>query len=154
MKRTNLLRIGAIVPLAFLLLWGVSAQADEELTFTDVRAQTAEFMRYYEEIELDADQAAIFQEALTPLPAPCCSDRSALTCCCPCNQARTWWGLTKHLIVHHGYDVEQTRAKVVEWFEFTHPDGEREGRSCYAGRCPLPFSKDGCGGMRPDHVAF
>ena len=130
-----------------------AAEAEGELHFHDVRAQTEEFLRYYDEIELTEAQVQIYRDALTPLPAPCCSDRSALTCCCPCNQARTWWGLTKHLIVERGYDAEQTRAKVAEWFEFTHPEGS-SGDACYKGRCPLPFAKDGCGGMRPGTVTF
>ncbi len=138
------------------LVQGASASADRadgDLEFHDVRAQTEEFLRYYDEIELTEAQKLVYREALEPLPAPCCSDRSALTCCCPCNQAKTWWGLTKHLIVERGYDAAETRAKVAEWFEFTHPDGSA-GNACYKGRCPLPFAEDGCGGMRPGSVSF
>ena len=51
-----------------------------------------------------------------------------------------------------GSDEEQ-QAHMGEWFEFTHPNGS-EGRACYSGRCPLPFAKDGCGGMRAGEVAF
>ncbi len=127
--------------------------SDSHLEFTDIEEQSREFLRHNEEIELSDEQMDTFREALTPIPAPCCSDRSALTCCCPCNQRRVWWGLTKHLIADHGLDAEQTRAKVVEWFAFTHPNGNA-GNACYSGRCPLPFEKDGCGGMRESHVAF
>ena len=140
-----------IVPLLAVALLGA---AESDLKFHDVKQQTAEFMAYNEEIELTAAQKELFEEVLTPLAAPCCSDRSALTCCCPCNQARTWWGLTKHLLVNLDYDVESARAKVEEWFEFTHPNGISEVSSCYTGRCPLPFAENGCGGMRPDHVSF
>ena len=125
----------------------------EELEFTDVEEQTALFMRYFEEIELTEEQTAVMTDALLPLAAPCCSDRSALTCCCKCNMARSWWGLSKHLIAERGYDVEQVRAKVSEWFEFIHPNGAA-GDSCYKGRCSLPFKDDGCGGMSPARVAF
>lgn len=136
-----------------VLLPACAGEASGDVSFHDVRSQTEEFMRYNDEIQLTGEQQAVFREALTPLPAPCCSDRSALTCCCPCNQARTWWGLTKYLIVEHGYDAEQTRAKLAEWFEFTHPEGV-EGDACYKGRCRLAFAEDGCGGMHAGEVTF
>ncbi len=154
MSRT--LRLLLLLPLGLgqgLFLPACAGEVAAEPKFHDVRAQTEEFLRYNDEIVLTAEQQEVFREALTPLPAPCCSDRSALTCCCPCNQARTWWGLTKHLIAERGFDAEQTRAKVAEWFAFTHPEGA-EGKACYSGRCPLPFAQDGCGGMRAGEVSF
>jgi len=149
---TRVLILLLIPVLALIQLPAAAAEGD--VHFHDVEAQTAEFMAYNNEIELTPEQKVVFEEALTPIPAPCCSDRSALTCCCPCNQAKTWWGLTKHLIVNLGYDAEQARAKVVEWFDYTHPDGISEVSSCYTGRCPLPFKDNGCGGMRADQVNF
>ena len=141
-----------LIPLLALSVL-VPAGAGADLEFHDVRAQTEEFLRYNDEIALTDAQQKVFEEALTPLAAPCCSDRSALTCCCPCNQRRTWWGLTKYLIAEKGLDAEATRAKVAEWFEFTHPNGN-SGDACYSGRCAKPFTQDGCGGMREGHVSF
>lgn len=144
----------ALVLGVLLAVPAVVRTAESELEFHDVEAQTHEFMGYFESIQLTDDQAATFAEALKPLPAPCCKDRSALTCCCQCNQARTWWGLSKYLIAEKGYDAEQVRAKVAEWFDFTHAGVEPAGDACYRGRCPLPFSQDGCGGMGAESVAF
>jgi hypothetical protein len=120
----------------------------DPVEFTDVRAQTAEFMAYYDSIELTAAQKRVFHEALTALPAPCCNDQTAATCCCTCNMARTWWGLSKHLIADRDYDAIETRAAVAEWFTFINPGGF-SGSSCYSGGCQRPFRADGCGGMVP-----
>ena len=141
-----------LIPLLGLAVL-LPASAGDDLVFHDVRGQTEEFLRYNAEITLTEEQQEIFNEALTPLAAPCCADRSALTCCCPCNQRRTWWGLTKHLIAHRGLDAEATRAKVAEWFAFTHPNGS-SGDACYKGRCAKPFTHDGCGGMVEGRVSF
>jgi hypothetical protein len=121
-----------------------SVGAGDDLEFHDVRAQTEEFLRYNDEIELDAGQLEVFRDALTPLAAPCC---------CPCNQRRTWHGLTKYLIAEKGLDAEATRAKVAEWFAFTHPNGN-SGDACYRGACAKPFTQDGCGGMVEGQVIF
>ena len=56
------------------------------------------------------EQEAIKKTALTKIPAPCCSDNTAYTCCCPCNMAKTWWGLANHLIANEGYGAEQVQA--------------------------------------------
>ena len=144
--------IVAAAVLSFVAAWALAAAADD-LEFHDVRSQTAEFMRYHETIRLDAAQQQIFEDALTALPAPCCSDNTALTCCCPCNAARTWWGLSKHLIAERGYSTDQVTAKVAEWFAFTNPGGS-SGDACYTRGCGKAFKDDGCGGMSPDHVQF
>lgn len=136
----------------FLVSWGVAA-AVTELRFDDVRRQTAEFMRYNETIQLDAAQQKVFDEALDALPAPCCSDNTARTCCCTCNSARAWWGLAKHLIADQGYGVDQVRQKVAEWFQFINPGGF-SGDACYNGGCSRPFNRNGCGGMSASSVAF
>ncbi len=128
------------------------AGADGGIEFGDVRRQTLEFHRYNKNIVLTAEQQAVFEKALAALPAPCCSDRSALTCCCTCNQARAWWGLAKHLIADRGLDAAQVRREVKEWFEFTNP--RPAGDACYRGRCGRPFHQDGCGGMQEGEVVF
>lgn len=136
----------------FLGSWAAAAES-RKLEFSDVRRQTAEFMRYHESIRLTSGQQKVFEAALLALPAPCCSDNTALTCCCPCNHARTWWGLSKHLIADLGHDAEQVTAKVAEWFAFVNPRGF-SGDVCYTRGCERSFAENGCGGMNPGHVAF
>lgn len=124
-----------------------------EFEFTDVREQTRQFMQYNKTIELTPEQEAIKRQALEALPAPCCGDRTAHTCCCPCNMAQSWWGLAKHLIAERGYGVEEVRETVSEWFRFINPDGF-SGNACYSGGCARPFHENGCGGMNEKQVAF
>jgi hypothetical protein len=147
--------LAAVLVAAAAVSIGLAAAfaSDEELEFTDVRAQALEFMEYEKTIVLTEEQEAIKREALSSLPAPCCNDNSAYTCCCPCNSAKVWWGLAAHLIADRGYDAEQVRAKVAEWFEFINPDGF-SGDACYARGCGRPFKENGCGGMSSEHVAF
>lgn len=110
-------------------------------------------MRWYEEIELTAAQERIKKEALGSIPAPCCSDNSAYTCCCPCNVSRTIWGLSQYMIAKQGASVAQVRAKVKEWIGFVAPNGY-QGDACYTGGCPRPFREGGCGGMKPDNLVL
>ena len=132
----------------------VGLAGDEaKVTFTDVRADTLRFHEYYETITLTPEQQAVMDEALGPIPAPCCSDRSASTCCCQCNLGRSWWGLSKHLITERGFDALEVRAAVQSWFEFVNPEGF-SGDSCYAGGCMRSFDDNGCGGMIAGHVVF
>ena len=105
--------------LAVLLMVGVGfasagchASEASAIEFTDVAKQTREFIDYYHSIELDAEQDAIKREALSRIPAPCCSDNSALTCCCPCNMAKSWWGLAQHLIANEGLDADAVETTV------------------------------------------
>ena len=152
-SQRRLYLIAITVSLAvFATSWALAA-APRQLEFSDVRTQTAEFMRYNESIRLTSDQQQVFETALKALPAPCCSDNTALTCCCPCNSARTWWGLSKHLIADLGFEAEQVTAKVAEWFDFVNPKGF-SGDVCYTRGCARSFAENGCGGMNPNHVAF
>lgn len=121
--------------------------------YHDVRQQTRDFMAHYRSISLTPDQEAVMEEALTAIRAPCCSDRTAHTCCCDCNMAKTWWGLSKHLIADQGFNAEQVRIAVTEWFEFINPDGF-SGNACYTGGCNRPFHQNGCGGMTEGHVVL
>jgi len=154
MRKTTLALLLFVLPLAsFVSSWAVAA-ATGGIEFKDVRAQTQQFLEYEKTIQLTPAQEAIYREALEGLPAPCCSDNTALTCCCPCNSARAWWGLTKHLVANLGYDVEKTRAKVDEWFGFINPSGW-SGDTCYSsGGCAKPFHQNGCGGMNAGQLAF
>jgi hypothetical protein len=127
-------------------------------------SNTAQFIEYYNTHQLMAAQDAIKKDALTALRAPCCDDKTAYTCCCDCNLAKSLWGLSAHLIVDKNYDAAAVRAAALQWLQFTRPDYYRvvemeqqgldpvaEGlprvNSCYEGLCEMPFSQRGCGGM-------
>ncbi len=125
---------------------------------------TAQFIDYFNNYKLTPDQDAIKQEALTALEAPCCDDKTMYTCCCDCNLAKSVWGLSNYLIIEKGLDASGVRAAALQWLQFIRPDHyrvmelEAQGEdpkayglwhieSCYEGRCELPFSQAGCGGM-------
>jgi len=150
--------IGVIVAIVSAVAMGTRGQESQQpagsvYTFSDVREQTIEFHAYNRAIKLIAEQDAVMREALTALKAPCCADRTAHTCCCDCNMARSWWGLSKHLIANQGLGAKQVRTAVGEWFEFINPDGF-SGNACYIARCSRPFRENGCGGMKEDNVIF
>lgn len=136
-----------------------SAEKEQEeateavIEFTDVRAQTQEFMDYYATIELTPRQEAVKRAALSPLPAACCSNNSAYTCCCECNLSRTVWGLTHFLIAERDAGVEEIQKAVTEWIQFVNPDGF-SGDSCFKGGCMRSFAKNGCGGMSAKHLIW
>ena len=136
----------------------LSCQAAEssessEIVFSDVEAQTLRFMDWERKIRLNREQESVKKAALSAIPAPCCSDNSAYTCCCPCNMSRSTWGLANYMIAKQGADAAAVRAKAEEWIAYINPN-ERSGKACYTGRCPRPFRDDGCGGMTPSQVAF
>ncbi len=110
-------------------------------------------MRWHAEIRLSPAQEAIKKAALEPIPAPCCSDNSAYTCCCSCNISRTIWGLSQYMIARQNASAEQVRAKVREWIAFVNPNGF-SGTACYQGGCPRPFREGGCGGMNENDLVI
>lgn len=148
-KIPMILGTALVVALAAYGFWAATAEAG--LEFTDVRAQAKEFAGYYQSIQLTPEQEAVKKEALSALPAPCCSDNTAYTCCCPCNMAKTVWGLSNHLIANEGYDATQVKKAVEEWIAFINPDGF-SGDVCYTGRCNHSWAKGGCGGMGAEMV--
>ena len=110
-RKTSLALLFVVVPaLTFVSSWALAA-AKEDFKFTDVRQHTAAFHQYDRTIKLTPAQQAIYREALEGLPAPCCQDNTALTCCCPCNSARAWWGLAKHLVADLGYDARKREPR-------------------------------------------
>jgi len=135
------------IAICTLILGSIAAAEDDSIVFDDVQRQTKEFIRYDTSITLTPDQEAVKHEALSDLPAPCCSNYSIETCCCPCNMAKAVWGLSKFLITQHGYDATQVRETVARWFDTINPDGF-SGRACYTSGCERLFKKDGCGGMQ------
>ncbi|MFQ5527860.1 MAG: hypothetical protein ACE5GX_16580 [Thermoanaerobaculia bacterium] len=135
------------------LLQDESAAVASPIEFSDVKQQTREFIGYYNSIKLTPEQELIKRQALSKVPAPCCSDNSAYTCCCPCNMAKTWWGLSHHLIVDEGYGADGVRAAVEGWIDFINPKGF-SGDACYKGGCVRPFHRNGCGGMSEKQIVF
>ena len=127
--------------------------AKDEIVFDDVKARTRQFMEWEKTIRLTPEQEAVKKAALTKMPAPCCNDSSAYTCCCSCNVSRTIWGLSNHLIAEQGADAETVETKVNEWITFTSPNGY-SGKACYTRGCSRAFKHDGCGGMRRGNVVF
>jgi hypothetical protein len=123
------------------------------LKFTDVKAQTAEFINYNNSIKLTPEQEKLKTDVLSKIPAPCCTEYSIATCCCPCNLAKSVWGLSKYAIVNLKYDAKKLNDAVVDWIKFTHTSGFA-GDSCQKGRCGAPFAQDGCGGMKEDAVVY
>ncbi len=117
------------------------------------REQVLELMDYYSAIELTPEQEAIRTQALASMPAPCCNNFSAATCCCECNLSRSIWGLSKLLITEHQADAELVRTAVEGWIKALNPTGY-EGKTCTTGRCNLPFKEGGCGGMQEHHLAY
>ena len=118
-----------------------------------MKTQTRQFIEWQQTIKLTPAQEAIKKEALGAMPAPCCSDNSAYTCCCPCNVSRSMWGLTNYMIAEQNAGVKAIQAKVNEWVAFVNPEGY-SGDTCYRGGCKRPFHKNGCGGMKPDQLTF
>ncbi|OGY99751.1 MAG: hypothetical protein A2945_02010 [Candidatus Liptonbacteria bacterium RIFCSPLOWO2_01_FULL_52_25] len=72
-------------------------------------------------VTLTPEQEAVRVAALSQLPAPCCSEFTAATCCCECNLTRAIWGLSKSLIVN-GADVSH-KAVFAKVFNDEKPCG-------------------------------
>lgn len=111
-----------------------------------VRALAARYIAYYKSIPLTPEQEKVKAEALETIPAPCCKDFSIATCCCPCNLAKSVWGLAHYLIAVRGQGAGEVRKAARRWLTAANPAGSA-GDACDAGRCALPSHEDGCGGM-------
>jgi hypothetical protein len=125
----------------------------EGILLTDVRSQSVEFMGFFRSINLKPHEETLMEEALSSIPAPCCSDYPASTCCCECNIIRTVWGLSKLLIREHNYSAKAVNAKAKEWLAYVNPQGYA-GDACFNGGCNRPFHSDGCGGMNDKNIIF
>ncbi len=117
------------------------------------KEQVLELMGYYRSIELTPEQEAVRRQALASMPAPCCNNFSAATCCCECNLSRSIWGLSKLLITEHQAGAEQVCEAVEGWIKALNPTGY-EGKTCSTGRCNLPFKHGGCGGMQEHRLVY
>ncbi len=153
MRRLPHLPLFAVVICTGLVAGFALAASEESSEFGDAQADAERYMRYYSEIELTPEQEKVKREALEALPAACCSDNSAYTCCCPCNLSRTVWGLSAHLIANEGADAATVRTAVEQWYQRVNPDGF-PGNTCYTGGCGKPFSHGGCGGMNPTRLSW
>lgn len=143
-----------ILVLGLMLFSGqISLAQDVKVEFTDVKKQTQEFIRYFNSIQLTPEQETIRRDALSTLPAPCCSDKTAATCCCTCNMSRSIWGLSKYLIVEKNATIDDVRVAASDWIEFINPSGFK-GDTCYTGGCGRSFSQGGCGGMNGNNIVW
>ncbi len=124
---------------------------DGKLLFKDALAQSREFMGYYHAIELTPEEEAIKKQVLGAMPAACCSDSTAYTCCCPCNLSKTIWGLSNYVITEHDVNAKELRGVVDTWMAFVNPNGYT-GNACHTGGCNGSLSGAGCGGMQEDKL--
>jgi hypothetical protein len=150
--------IGSLAALAIALGLAFPARAaspdqtgGKNLVFHDVRSDTERFIDYYSAIRLTPSQERIKAEALDSIPAPCCKKYSMKTCCCPCNLAKSAWGLSNYLIAKKGYGAPEVRSAVVGWLAFINSKGFT-GDACFTGGCKRPFKQNGCGGMDATQV--
>jgi hypothetical protein len=110
-------------------------------------AEAALYIRYYRTIVLTPEQERVKALALSAIPAPCCSNFSIATCCCPCNMAKAVWGFSHHLIAERDAGADEVQAAVEDWLTAANPTGFR-GDACFvASGCQRPMKHDGCGGM-------
>jgi len=151
--RKTVAAVAVALLLAPLARAGASAEPAKRPSFDDVKARTTEFIGWSSSIRLTPVQEKTKHAALGAIPAPCCKEYSIATCCCPCNLAKSIWGLANYAIARLGYDAERTRALTLEWLQATNPAGY-SGDACDRGGCPKRFSANGCGGMKEDAVVF
>lgn len=119
--------------------------------FVDAKKQTAEFVGYSSSIKLTAAQKDMRDRVLGAMSAPCCKKFSMATCCCPCNLAKSVWGLSNSLIVK-GADAKAIQTAVSGWLAFSNPGGF-SGVACdVPAGCQRAIHSDGCGGMSENNV--
>jgi hypothetical protein len=152
-------RPGLVQVASFVLLFGVplaaslaldraaSSRTSHYVKFVDAPSQTAEFIGYSRSITLTPGEQKVRDEALRAMEAPCCEEFSLATCCCPCNLAKSAWGLTNYLIARKGASAAEVRDAVGGWLAFVNPNGF-SGDACDTARgCARRFAHNGCGGM-------
>ena len=127
--------------------------SSREVRFTDSASQAAEFIGYNRSIALNPDQKNLRDRALSALAAPCCSKFSAATCCCPCNLAKSIWGLSNYLIVERKDGEKEIQKSVRGWLAFVNSKGFSGDICDTAGGCGRAFSGNGCGGMDERNLA-
>jgi len=121
------------------------------IVFRDPKAQAEEFIHHYHTIALTPEQEAIKKAALGPMPAACCRDSSASTCCCPCNLSKTIWGLSNLAISKFGANAAEVKQVTEAWMGFVNPNGV-SGDACYRGGCNNAAHRGGCAGMEESEL--
>lgn len=121
-----------------------------ESVFTGTTEEVQHFMDLERNIDLTPDEEQIRVAALSQIPAPCCKEFGADTCCCPCNLAKAIWGLSKSMI-RNGASTNEVRDSVLAWLKVLNPAGYA-GDACDKGRCDKPVKGDACGGMNENHL--
>ena len=143
--------IGATSLFAARLPAAAATRRGDDKSPSTVRARAEQYIDYSNAIPLNTDQQRVKDEALRAIKAPCCSQYSMATCCCPCNLAKSVWGLSHHLIARKGYTALQVKKAVLQWLKDINPSGFT-GNACFTGGCKRPFAQDGCGGMEAAQV--
>jgi len=138
---------------AHVAVAGDAAPRETALVFKEVPSQTREFIGYYHSISLNAEQTKLKEAVLGSIPAGCCGEFSILTCCCPCNFAKSVWGLSHYAIVKLHYNADQLRQAVLDWTSRVNPAGFT-GDACHRGGCGRSFVSNGCGGMDEKKLVF
>lgn len=124
-----------------------------KLRFTDLATQAREFIGYFSTIHLTPAQEAIKREVLEAMPAACCRNSNAYTCCCTCNLSKSVWGLSNYVIAQHGAKADELRQILRAWYDYTNPAGY-SGDVCYDGGCNRAFHDNGCGGMSENELVL
>jgi hypothetical protein len=152
-------RLSLVQLASFALLFGVplaaslaldraaSSRASRSVKFFDAPSQAAEFIGYSRSISLTPAQKIVREKALRAMPAPCCKEFPLATCCCPCNLAKSAWGLSNYLIARKGATAGQVKEAVGGWLAFVNPNGFSGDACDSAGGCARRFAHNGCGGM-------
>jgi hypothetical protein len=151
-------RPGIVHLASFLLLFGVplaasfaldraASRPSKTIKFFDAPSQAAEFIGYSRSVALTPAQQKVREKALRAMAAPCCKEFPLATCCCPCNLAKSAWGLANFLIARKSATSDQVRDAVGGWLAFVNPNGFSGDVCNSAGGCARRFSHNGCGGM-------
>jgi hypothetical protein len=152
-------RPGIVQLVSFLLLFGISLAASlaldraassrgaRSVKFFDAPSQAAEFIGYSRSITLTPAQQKVREKALRAMAAPCCREFPLATCCCPCNLAKSAWGLANFMIGRNGATADEVKDAVGGWLAFVNPSGFSGDACNSAGGCARRFAHNGCGGM-------
>jgi hypothetical protein len=132
---------------AALALDRAASKGNSPIRFIDAPSQAAEFIGYNRSITLNPGQQKVRDKALSAMPAACCEKFSQATCCCPCNLAKTVWGLSNYLIVRQHATVPELQTAVRGWLAFVNPKGFSGDICDSPGGCGRSFGSNGCGGM-------
>ncbi len=150
-RATIVLAASVLLGLSVISRPAAAGDGPASIQFVDAAAQAREFIGYYHSIALSPEQEQTKRTALGTLRAPCCNQFSLASCCCPCNLAKSAWGLSHYLIAKQNLTAEQVNATVVGWLRFVNKDGFT-GDACFSDGCGRPFHGNGCGGMREAQI--